>query len=86
MNGSKKSYNQRLPHQKKKARKGLKSMRGTPEYYSELKNRISVCVTATACQGLDEISHQLEISRSELIERIGRGKIKLVFPEDSAIE
>ena len=48
-------------------------MRGQPEVYDELKKIVSLSITPTAKAGLDQLSEQLNISRSELIERIGRG-------------
>ncbi len=48
-------------------------MRGQPEVYDELKKIVCVSITPTAQAGLDQLSEQLNISRSELIERIGRG-------------
>jgi hypothetical protein len=63
----------RRDHEKKPSRKGVKSMRGQPEVYDELKKIVSVSITPTAQAGLDQLSEQLNISRSELIERIGRG-------------
>ena len=48
-------------------------MRGQPEVYDELKKIVSVSITPSAQAGLDQLSEQLNISRSELIERIGRG-------------
>jgi DNA-binding TFAR19-related protein (PDSD5 family) len=68
----------REDYQKKKARKGLKSMRGQPETeYGELKKIVSLSMTPSALKGLDRISRELQISRSELVERIGRQLIKL---------
>ncbi len=63
----------RRDHEKKPSRKGVKSMRGQPEVYDELKKIVSVSITPTARTGLERLSEQLNISRSELIERIGRG-------------
>ncbi|HEY9796523.1 MAG TPA: hypothetical protein V6D30_12850 [Leptolyngbyaceae cyanobacterium] len=63
----------RREHEKKPSRKGLKSMRGQPEIYDELKEIVSFSITPTARSGLDQLSEQLNISRSELLERIGRG-------------
>ncbi|BBD63588.1 CopG domain protein DNA-binding domain protein (plasmid) [Nostoc sp. HK-01] len=68
----------RKEHQRKPIRKGIKSTRGQPEHYSEIKKCVSIGITPTALTGLDELSQQLDISRSEMIERIGRGLIKLV--------
>jgi hypothetical protein len=79
-------HQKRLAHQKKKAQKGIKSMRGQPEYYDELKERVSICITRTARQRLDEMSQNIGVSRSELIERIGQGTIKILFPDDLASE
>lgn len=81
MKPSKKEQSKRKPNQIKKAKKAHKSTRGEGEYYDEIKDRISVGITNTARQGLDQMSEQLNLSRSELIERIGRGIIKLALPE-----
>lgn len=48
-------------------------MRGQPEIYNELKKITSFSITPTAQLGLKQLSEQLNISCSELIERIGRG-------------
>ncbi|HEY9672042.1 MAG TPA: hypothetical protein V6D11_11390 [Waterburya sp.] len=63
----------RREHEKKPSRKGVKSMRGQPELYDELKKITSFSITPTAQSGLKQLSEQLNISCSELIERIGRG-------------
>lgn len=63
----------RREHEKKPPRKGVKSMRGQPEIYNELKKITSFSITPTAQSGLKQLSEQLNISCSELIERIGRG-------------
>ncbi|MBD2255194.1 hypothetical protein H6G14_28655 [Nostoc parmelioides FACHB-3921] len=65
------------PWQRKKAQKGLKSKRGQPEIYDELKTKQTLTLTPTAVKGLDKIAELLGISRSELVERIGRGIIPL---------
>ncbi|MBD2124231.1 hypothetical protein H6F68_25475 [Trichocoleus sp. FACHB-262] len=70
----------RQEHQKKPACKGRKSLRGQPEIYDELKESRSFGITLTASIGIDEISQELSISRSELIERIGRRLIQLQIP------
>jgi hypothetical protein len=64
-------------HQKKPSSKGKKSLRGQPELYDEVKKPRSFGITLTALAGLDEISRELSISKSELIERIGRQLIQL---------
>jgi hypothetical protein len=67
----------RREHEKKPTRKGVKSMRGQPEVYDEVKKSVSFSVTLTAQTGLTRLSEQLNISRSELIERIGRGLLTI---------
>ncbi len=63
----------RQQHEKKPVRKGRKSLRGQPEIYDEIKKIASFSITPTAIDGLRKISSELNLSRSELIERIGRG-------------
>jgi hypothetical protein len=67
----------RQEYEKKPPRKGVKSMRGQPEMYNELKKIFSFSLTPTARAGLEQLSEQLNISRSELIERIGRGLLTI---------
>ncbi len=45
--------------------------------YDELKKNVSLSLTPTALDGLTGISEKLNISRSELIERIGRGLLTI---------
>lgn len=71
----------RLPHQKKQSRKGIKSYRGQPEIYDELKKVVSLSLTPTAIAGLDQFSQKLEISRSEFVERVARGVIQISIHE-----
>lgn len=58
-------------------------MRGEPEYYSELKKATTFTLTPTAKLGLNSLGRIRSISMSELIERIGRGIIKLVDEQAS---
>lgn len=67
----------REEREQKVAQKGVKSMRGQPEMYDELKKIVTVSLTPTAVAGLDQYARDRSISRSELIERIGRQVIKL---------
>lgn len=60
---------------------GEKSMRGEPEYYNELKEMATYSLTPTAKSGINSLSRTRSISMSELIERIGRGVIKLADEE-----
>lgn len=52
--------------------------------YNELKTRITVSITPTAVNGIDAIADSLAISRSELIEQIGRGLLKVVAEDSTA--
>lgn len=45
--------------------------------YNEMKARITVSITPTAVNGIDAIAGSLNISRSELLERIGRGMLQV---------
>lgn len=67
----------RQAYQKKPIRKGKKSLRGQPELYDEIKKIVSIGITPTAVAGLDRLSQEHSVSRSELIERIGRQIIQL---------
>lgn len=53
--------------------------------YNELKTRITVSITPTAVNGIDAIANSLQISRSELMEQIGRGLLKLVSEDRTTI-
>ncbi len=57
--------------------KGKKTSKGYPELYDEVKKRVNLSLTPTAIAGLDELAKELDLSRSELVEQIGRGIIPL---------
>ena len=57
--------------------KGKKTSQGYPELYDEVKKRVNLSLTPTAIAGLDKLSQELNLSRSELVEQIGRGLIPL---------
>jgi len=57
--------------------KGKKTSKGYPELYDEVKKRVNLSLTPTAIAGLDRLSQELNLSRSELVEQIGRGLIPL---------
>lgn len=67
----------RKTHQKKPATKGLKSLSGQPEIYDECKKKATISITPTGLAGLDQLSQEQSLSRSELVEQIGRGLIQL---------
>ncbi len=85
MNSPKRSKSRkpvRQPHQKKPATKG-KSLRGQPEIYDELKKGTTVALTDTAAAGLNQLAAAMGISRSEFVERIGRGILKVTIDNPS---
>jgi hypothetical protein len=57
--------------------KGTKGMRGQPEIWDELKEDIKIKLTPTAKRLLHRYALLLEISRSEIIERVIRGELNL---------
>ena len=69
----------REDYEKKKAQK-KKSIRGQCETnYGECKKIASYSVTPTGQVGLGQLSRVLKISRSEMLEQIGRGQIRLLL-------
>jgi hypothetical protein len=48
---------------------------GSVARHGELKTQRGIYVTKTAWQGLDKVAEQFMLSKSELIERIGRGDL-----------
>ena len=68
----------RNPNQKKRAIQGHKSKRNCPETeYGELKKNRSFSLTDTATFLLQELSRDLQISSSELLERLARRHTEL---------
>jgi len=53
-------------------KKGQKGQKDVPELYDEVKKRVNLALTPTGIDGLDAIASNLNVSRSELVERIGR--------------
>ncbi len=54
-------------------KKGVRSSKGQPEAYDEVKTRINLSLTPTAVKGLDELTSEMGLaSRSDLVEQIGR--------------
>jgi hypothetical protein len=58
-------------------KKGQIGQKNVPELYDEVKRRVNLAITPTGIEGLDAIASELGVSRSELVERIGRGLISL---------
>ena len=48
--------------------------------YGEKKSSMNSMVTPTAQMGLDQLAHRMGISRSEFLERVGRGLLQVVVP------
>ncbi len=57
--------------------KGTKSMRGQPEIWDEPKEDMKIKLTPTAKELLHRYDLALKTSRSEIIERVLRGKLNL---------
>jgi hypothetical protein len=49
--------------------------------YGEKKSSMNSMVTPTAQMGLDQLAHRMNISRSEFLERVGRGLLQVVVSE-----
>lgn len=47
--------------------------RGQPRHYEERKEKVTLRITPTAIASLDAFATQLNISRSEFVERLARG-------------
>ncbi|OKH29999.1 hypothetical protein NIES2101_42790 [Calothrix sp. HK-06] len=56
---------------------GQKSLRNVPEMYDEIKKSVSLSLTPTAVKKLDILAGNMSLSRSEFIEQIARGIIKI---------
>jgi len=53
---------------------------GKKQYYEELKKRRNITVTETGWSGFGNLARRSSLSRSELIESLGRGAINLHLP------
>ena len=60
-------------------------MRGRPELYDEIKKPYSIGITATGVKGLDALSQSFNLSRSEFVEQIGRGILKVTLANTPAV-
>ncbi len=54
-------------------KKGQIGQKNVPELYDEVKRRVNLAITPTGIERLDAIASDLGVSRSEFVERIGRG-------------
>lgn len=53
-----------------------------PALYDELKSSLDLTLTPTGKKGLEQQARKWNLSKSELIERIGRGIIPLPSPQE----
>lgn len=58
---------------------------GRPPRYGKTKTRVNLTLTEECITGLDKLAVALGLSRSELVERIGRGLIPL-HPDALSVE
>jgi hypothetical protein len=68
----------RIASNPKALRKGNKTARGQPAFYSEKKQRVNLTLTPTATKELEKSAQALNLSISEFVERIGRGIIPVL--------
>lgn len=61
--------------------KRARRYKNQPVLYDEFKRSLDLTLTPTAKQGLSELAKEWNLSKSELIERIGRGIIRLPNPQ-----
>ncbi|MBW4542278.1 MAG: hypothetical protein KME43_24545 [Myxacorys chilensis ATA2-1-KO14] len=81
------AHRTREAYQKKQGCKRQKSMRGVPDNpYGELKRNVTVSLTPTAQAGLEQLSRDRQVSRSELFEQLGRGRLILVEVPQQIVE
>jgi len=66
-------------------KKGQKKLRGQPEIYDEVKGQVNLSLTPTGTLGLDTLAASMSLSRSELVERIGRNLIFILTPEEKQV-
>ena len=64
-------------------RKGHKSRAGVGDSYGEVKKDINLTLTPTAIDALGEKAKELKISKSELVERLAKGKLSRSDQEET---
>lgn len=52
---------------------------GRPPSYGKKKSRVTLSLTETSVDGLDRLAEMFNLSRSEFVERIGRGVIPIAI-------
>lgn len=66
-------------------KQGQKKLRGQPEIYDEVKGQVNLSLTPTGTKGLDTLAASMDLSRSELVERIGRKLICILTLEEKEV-
>jgi hypothetical protein len=56
---------------------------GRPKRYPTRKSRINASITPEGIDGLDALARSFYYSRSELLEKIGRGELLVVNPKEA---
>jgi hypothetical protein len=56
---------------------------GRPKRYPTRKSRINASITPEGIDGLDALARSLYSSRSELLEKIGRGELLVFNPKEA---
>jgi hypothetical protein len=64
------------------AQKRGRRYKNEPALYNELKRRLNLTLTPTAIEGLNGCAKEWNLSKSELVEQIGRGIITLPSPQE----
>jgi metal-responsive CopG/Arc/MetJ family transcriptional regulator len=64
------------------AKKVSNNPAGGPPIWEEAKKRVNMTLTPKAVTGLDTLAGKWKLSRSELVERIGRGIIEITSPPE----
>jgi len=56
--------------------------KGEPQLWDEIKRRVCVTLTPAGASGLTAIAESMGLSRSELLERLGRGVLAISLGEE----
>lgn len=60
---------------------------GRPPSYGKKKSRVNLSLTKTSVDGLDRLAEMFNLSRSEFVERIGRGVIPIaITPQTLSVD
>lgn len=76
----------RRPHQRKQALPGHKSLRGVPELYETVKERFYIRLAEQNSHGITLLAEQYSLSRSELLEHVGRQIITVKITDQAILQ